>query len=144
MTTEETVVRVSSERLGKAPDYIILARDECTFKLRLQDSRNYAIQTQAFTRVTGESSKAEERVVPSLPLAQSPGQVVSFSLSPPPSPEAGGAMLVKVEEKGNGRGRQKIVVTVMEGKNCLAGRREICYSKQQQQQKLPKNLKMIE
>lgn len=66
---------------------------------------------------------------------------VSASLSH--FPAAGGVMLAAVEEKQNGRGRQKIIMTDMEAKNCLAERREICYGKQQWQ-KLPPYLKMTE
>ena len=120
-------------------------------KLHLQGSKNYAIQTQVCTRVTKESSEAELGLMPSLPLAQSPCLVIRFSLCPSLClclslsrfPATGGVVLATVEEKQNGRGRQKIIMTDMEAKNCLAERREICYGKQQWQ-KLPPYLKMTE
>ena len=51
-------------------------------KLHLQNSKNYSTQTQVCTRVTKDSSEAELGIMPSLPLAQSPCLVISFSLCP--------------------------------------------------------------
>lgn len=114
-----------SEKLGKAPEYIVLARDECRFKLCLLVSKNYAIQTQIESEKVKQWGKA---VVMSLPASCT--EILPTGLFPSlsPLPQGPEELCGGSRREREWRGRQKQVITIWKQNNCLAGKM-VSYSK---------------